>query len=1069
MNVKSFKKGFTLTELIIVIVIIGILAGVLIPTFINVVNKANKAADLSLIRNLNEALALDRYDNGEHKHMTSALNAVADYGFEVEKIDAKVSKNKILWDSENDVFCYLNNGILEYYPQSVKAENEINPNGDDSYKLWIIASTPSDVYSTYLYKAEEGASFTGVNAVKTGIDTGKENISAIEYKGKTGKTQYVVIRTNSFETVLTIDAQSDRVYHYGELAHSKILAISETSYYEYGRTKLVEIAKGRVVITNEENANVESIYLDKATDNSYGGIILATMEGAELPDVICRDEIENPTSGNKTLIAQIQQVNNQGEENVSKTENIYLYGEQLAYEETKGYEDVSDLGTMILEAQSGTGSFTITINNKEVNVNYSDLPSGVVENKEISSEEKETTIQTIIDLQVEVTFTNSSSQTTVDSMSLAKFRDKWNNGDYDNGEVTVKLIKDFSLSGNWEPIGTSQHPFYGTIDGCDKTISGLTYSGSNYQIYGLIGYAGSKSLSISNLTLNNVSINNSYVISENDNSSTGALVGYINNTSLDVSLTNVTVNGSISGSAHVGGLVGVVYSTGSIVLDNCTASCSVTGSLGGLAGMIGNAYYFNSVTVKDCVVSNSSLTFNTTNELFLGDFVGFTPTVDNISKVSFDGTNTWDGNISITQNNFHSIFACLKIADFTLANKTINTSSMSKNAYKLSIENCTVGSTELYNFGDLTINGGTFSSIINNGTSDISSANMTISNGTFNAQIKNYGSIEIEGGTISNFANRRSATITGGSFPGPVDNGQSASNNSNVSMTVNGGTFTGLIRNYNTLLIDGGNFNGGNELYNFKNTTISSGTINYSINNGKVNIDNSNVSMTIAGGTFSRSIKNYGLLETTSGTFQTLYNFKNATISGGSFSGQVDNGKDGDDNSSVSMTINSGTFSSGMQNYGISLIYNGSFSPKVTNYGNLTIEGGTFNNPATTGGNNCIVNGDANYTSATLTIKSGSFACSGDHTIMNYSILTIEDGTFENTRESADKYCIYNISSNCQFTIKQYTAMNCTSTSGRSNYVYCANNSQYRLGEESTFTIQTAADKFVLVESVKKN
>lgn len=40
------KKGFTIVELVIVIAVIGILAAVLIPTFSNVIESANKTADL---------------------------------------------------------------------------------------------------------------------------------------------------------------------------------------------------------------------------------------------------------------------------------------------------------------------------------------------------------------------------------------------------------------------------------------------------------------------------------------------------------------------------------------------------------------------------------------------------------------------------------------------------------------------------------------------------------------------------------------------------------------------------------------------------------------------------------------------------------------------------------------------------------------------------------------------------------------------------------------------------------------------------------------------------------------
>lgn len=44
------KKGFTLVELVIVIAVIAILAGVMVATFSNVVDKANKSADLQEVK-----------------------------------------------------------------------------------------------------------------------------------------------------------------------------------------------------------------------------------------------------------------------------------------------------------------------------------------------------------------------------------------------------------------------------------------------------------------------------------------------------------------------------------------------------------------------------------------------------------------------------------------------------------------------------------------------------------------------------------------------------------------------------------------------------------------------------------------------------------------------------------------------------------------------------------------------------------------------------------------------------------------------------------------------------------
>lgn len=48
---KSNKKGFTIVELVIVIAVIAILAGVMIPTFGGIIADANKSAALQEARN----------------------------------------------------------------------------------------------------------------------------------------------------------------------------------------------------------------------------------------------------------------------------------------------------------------------------------------------------------------------------------------------------------------------------------------------------------------------------------------------------------------------------------------------------------------------------------------------------------------------------------------------------------------------------------------------------------------------------------------------------------------------------------------------------------------------------------------------------------------------------------------------------------------------------------------------------------------------------------------------------------------------------------------------------------
>ena len=61
---KNNRKGFTIVELVIVIAVIAILAGVMIPTFSNLVEKANDSARMQLVsKAYREAYALALADD----------------------------------------------------------------------------------------------------------------------------------------------------------------------------------------------------------------------------------------------------------------------------------------------------------------------------------------------------------------------------------------------------------------------------------------------------------------------------------------------------------------------------------------------------------------------------------------------------------------------------------------------------------------------------------------------------------------------------------------------------------------------------------------------------------------------------------------------------------------------------------------------------------------------------------------------------------------------------------------------------------------------------------------------
>ncbi len=155
------KKGFTIVELVIVVAVIAILAAVLIPTFSSIIKKANESKDNQLIKHLNTALAADL--DGD-KTMAAAIEAAAEFGYDINKINASATDNEILWDSVNNVFCYLNGGVIEYIDGT-------EPHGNKPL-YWVIDNVVSTAYSTYLVnyegtfvKAEHSLDVTACGAV----------------------------------------------------------------------------------------------------------------------------------------------------------------------------------------------------------------------------------------------------------------------------------------------------------------------------------------------------------------------------------------------------------------------------------------------------------------------------------------------------------------------------------------------------------------------------------------------------------------------------------------------------------------------------------------------------------------------------------------------------------------------------------------------------------------------------------------------------------------------------------------------------------------------------------------
>ena len=262
---RNSKKGFTIVELIIVIAVIAVLAAVLIPTFSNLIQKAQEAKDTALVRNLNEALAMDT-SVSKHTTMDQVAQAVRNNGIDIAKIKASVPGNAILWDSVNDLFAYCKVDKDGNAEDQVYYIPEYSANAPALGRLFAVVSdskaVPTSKYAVYYI----GSDIATLEVNGVGFDAGDAEIGEVVYNGSENGA-IVDIRTNGGDLTIK-SADKDDVNHHGTALGVTIEEVKESSYHEYGEVQgNIELKKGHVVLENTakvgtiivnptENANV---------------------------------------------------------------------------------------------------------------------------------------------------------------------------------------------------------------------------------------------------------------------------------------------------------------------------------------------------------------------------------------------------------------------------------------------------------------------------------------------------------------------------------------------------------------------------------------------------------------------------------------------------------------------------------------------------------------------------------------------------------------------------------------------------------------------------------------------
>jgi hypothetical protein len=658
--------------LVIVIAVIAILAAILIPVISNLVRRARVVYDSQLVRNLNTALAADK-DHPKHENMQQALDAAEAFGYDVTKINASATDNLILWDSVNDVFCYMEKAedgteTITYIPESVDKVNALSAN---DYRLWMISSAVSDKYSTYYT-----GTATNVN-VTTGFDAGHNTtLESISYTNPTAEAKNVVIRTNSFDTTLTVNAPKDTVKHYDKVGSLNVIAVANASYHENGEVKFVEISNGRIVL--EENSEVDHIHLT-ATEGNFNDITIAKSSNVEMPD-FSRDPVEIPAEGKLVVALQDGTDKDDAKDYVWLTA-VGIY-EQVTVSDSKTDAKDNFAATSITASQEQKTAAQQIANNISATVggnDYTLTATPIIENNVVTgwNYSLESEEEAVADITEDVTIAQQETVVTVKVSDVAQETTKENGADKETVQKGATLFaggkgteKDPYLISNrseFENMSTIKSYSYFKWVG-DSTIDASNWSNSNT----LVGSFDGNGVTFNNL--DSVLIRNVLNGSESENPAEDTVNVY--------TIKNLTINANI---VTDGWIAGVVRTAGvhNFVMENVNVHGYIEGSTG-VASFIcfgaGNCHpswaYDGHITFKNC---NSDAIIYAKS----GNAVGF---IAHAMMASSAGTITLENSNYTGLTSATGVSACKYICGNWLNGSIVDDQSSAKNnvVYKTS-------------------------------------------------------------------------------------------------------------------------------------------------------------------------------------------------------------------------------------------------------------------------------------------------------------------------------------------------------------------------------------------------
>lgn len=308
--IKKLKKAFTITELVIVIAVIAILAAVLIPTFITLIDRANRSSDESAVYNMNLILSSDEAMNGKPENVSQAMDILSEAGMDAREYRALAKNHAFFYNLQENRVMYIDTTTYEIsYPGEYAGTNyadfvgwynlEGRMAGDGSWMTEGAAGVTFKQLSTYTGDTDAERL---KNAINTLTGTEAEEQKDVTVKNDAG--EIVLAKISTAEKLISvvdyIEADKENGKDFTvilgddiDLKNSEWKPVDEFAGSFYGNGKVID----NLQMTD---ITADSISISAATTNSnytfYG--FISIFSGEYFGDVIFSNVvIDQPGSG----------------------------------------------------------------------------------------------------------------------------------------------------------------------------------------------------------------------------------------------------------------------------------------------------------------------------------------------------------------------------------------------------------------------------------------------------------------------------------------------------------------------------------------------------------------------------------------------------------------------------------------------------------------------------------------------------------------------------------------------------------------------------------------------------